>query len=81
MGSPAEGTESNKWGIKLREKVMSNKIVAFLTGRSMLAKAERGLLGERMLTWTMKRMRSLSAELLPSELHPGSISVVDKYYE
>ena len=41
--------------------------MALLTGRSTLAKAERGLLGERMLTCTMKRIRSLSAELLPSE--------------
>lgn len=41
--------------------------MALLTGRSTLAKAERGLLGERILTCTMNRIRSLSAELLPSE--------------
>ena len=41
--------------------------MALFTGRSTLAKAERGLLGERMLTCTMNRIRSLSAELLPSE--------------
>lgn len=50
--------------MKLNAKVPIRRIVARLMGRSMLAKAERGDLGERMLTWTMKRIRSRRAELL-----------------
>jgi hypothetical protein len=64
VGSPAVGTEKSKCGINPKAKVPNSKIVALLRGRSMLANAESGDFGERMLTWNINRTKRRKEELL-----------------
>jgi hypothetical protein len=51
-------------------KETKSKIVARRTGRSMLAKADNGDLGDRILTWKIKRINSRRVELLPMSAMP-----------
>jgi len=64
VGSPALGTEKSKCGINPRRKLVKRSNAALFTGRSMLANADMGDLGERMLTWNMNRISRQMVELL-----------------
>jgi len=68
VGSPACGAVKNKCGTKLAENETKRRIVARRIGKSMLAKAENGDLGERMLTWNIKRNRRGIVELLDTKI-------------
>lgn len=70
VGSPALGTLKRICGIKPMMKEMKSNIVARRTGRSILAKADNGDLGDRILTWKMKRINSRRVELLPASAIP-----------
>jgi hypothetical protein len=50
VGSPAEGTEKSKCGRKPRKKLPKSSNAARFTGRSILANADMGDFGDKMLT-------------------------------
>jgi len=68
VGSPACGTVKNQCGTKLAKNETKNRIVARRMGKSILAKAENGDLGERMLTWNINRTRRRTVELLHTKI-------------
>jgi hypothetical protein len=70
VGSPALGTLKRICGTRPMIKETKSKIVARRTGRSMLAKADNGDLGDRILTWKIKRINSRRVELLPMSAMP-----------
>jgi len=64
VGSPAEGIEKNKCGINPNRKLPKSTNAARFTERSILANADIGDLGDKMLTWIMNRINRRIVELL-----------------
>jgi hypothetical protein len=64
VGSPAWGSAKKRWEKSPRKVEAKSKMTMRRRGRSTLANADKGDLGERRFTWKMNLMSNLHAELL-----------------